>query len=496
MTAHNPIPDAVPEAVLTDDQRHACDWLVSLARVRADTTEEGLPTHVLNRWVIPLLVGSAGSGKNYVCEEVARRLGGLPCRRWDVRPWVTTANRDSDTTLEQLVAYIEANPGGCVVYLAGVDALMSESDNSYLRSVISEVTQFLDQASTRPVRFQKRNGSLIQAKALVIVGGCFAELWGDADVGSPHGADAWQLADREPPSVATAAKWLLECSQLPSSVLQRLSPEPMILRRIDGAQIEKIALRLRDNLPRSLDGLGTAELCAALQSPYGWRAVAALIERAWVEGHEPLPTLEVGAETPAPVPQIICIELPEFDHSDPNRLPPRLGERLGIPSNRSRLIAKARRLGLCTAADLNQLAAVRGYRLPGEDEAETAAAELISRTDFSDIELMAALLSPCIEWHVQAICRGVWMLATFMDGRDPAYLYHEINRARGHLIVRHVARIGRKIYPDALSWRSLLNDYSWMPDPSFQPGMMPDELIRRILATFASRRSEKSSAAE
>ena len=301
MTPSSCYPKREQETVLTADQQHVCAQLLSLALVRASTTETALPVGVLRRWSVPLLVGPAGSGKAYVCEEVALRWGKRLCRRWEVGSWITNSNRISQTTLEQIRAFVSGNPTGCVVYLAGMDLLgvKAEHNASYAVAVAGEITQLLDDASARPARFTGPYGNAIQANVLVVVGGCFAAMWGDAAIDGPSGGEAWRLADGDPLAGPHAiTKWLLEHSRLPADILRRLSPEPLILHRLDREQAQRLAVRLCDNLPPSLDGLRAEEFRDALQSPHGWRAVAALIERAWVDGHDTLFVPQTEATVP------------------------------------------------------------------------------------------------------------------------------------------------------------------------------------------------------
>ena len=476
-------PDTTHEPVLTTDQQRACERLCALARVRSTTTEAELPIGVLNRWSVPLLLGPAASGKAFVCEEVARRWGRKPCRRWEVGSWITNTNRSRDTTPEQIQAFIEANPAGCVVYLAGMDALAVKADHnaSYSVAIAAQITQLLDRASTRPVHFPGREGKAIPANVLVVVGGCFAALWGDAAIDGPSGREAWRLADRDGLAGADAvAKWLLEHSRLPADILRRLAPDPLILHRIEREQADQLALRLRDGLPPSLDGLGADEFSAALQSPHGWRAVAALVERAWVEGHEHLLPPPTNAAIMA---RLVPPTEPPVAKPVAALLPTRLGERLGIPSTRSRLVARARRLGLRTAWDMEKLAIARGYCLPGEDVAGTTITESVERIIFTDTELTAVLLSPCLEMNARVICRGAWMLAAQLAHVGSIAIADEARRARGETVVRHMAWLGSEIYPQHRRWRDLL---LMLPSvrvrPAFAPGIMPDEAIRRVLS--------------
>lgn len=467
---------------MTDDQARACARLLALARVRAGTVEAALPVRVLRHWSVPLLIGPAGSGKAFVCEEVARRWNGKPCRRWEVGSWRVGSSRGGHTTPEQIRTFIADHPAGCVVYLSGVDALAVEAAHnaSYFWLVESEITQLLDHASARPAYFSRRDGTTVRANALVVVGGCFGTLWGDATIGGPGGGEAWRLADAEAlVGSAAVAKWLLEDSRLPTGILRRLSPEPLVLRPIDREQADQIAVRLRDGLPPSLDGLDVDEFSHALQSPCGWRAVAAVVERGWVAAHEPPPGLEVDA--PPQPGQSLPPE--SFEVVPPADLRPEpLGMRLGIPYPRTRLIAKAQRLGLYTVSDLEWLAYARGYRFPGEDQEDTTAKEKVGREEFSDLELTLALLSPYLPWDERAICRGAVLLVAQLAVVAPEAIAHEARRARAELIVRHVAWLAVELRVLTHSWYGLLR---LLPNGrrvvKLKPGVMPDAAIRGML---------------
>ena len=113
----------VVRPVLSDDQHKICERLLLLGKVREMSSESTVSVTVLRRWSVPLLVGPAGSGKGFVCEEVARRSGNKPYRRWELGSWIIVANRSSGTTLEEIQQFITDNPTGCVIYLAGVDTL-------------------------------------------------------------------------------------------------------------------------------------------------------------------------------------------------------------------------------------------------------------------------------------------------------------------------------------------------------------------------------------
>ncbi len=299
-------------------------------------------------------------------------------------------------------------------------------------------------------------------------------------------------------AAATVAKRLPADEQNLVVILRRLAPEPPLLHRLGREEAGRLAARLSECMPPVLDGLDVEEFGAALQSPHGWRAVAALIEGAWVDGHEhlfaspaageaapvppPLSTSRSG-ETTLPVPTQVRAEV------SPAKQPTRLGERLGIPASRARLLGKARRLGLRGVGDLEELAIARGYPLPGEHAPPTAAlAKSVPRATFSDTELTAALLSPCLDYHARAICRGAFLLKARLSEVDPADFVYEARRARGEAVMRHIARIGGELEPGRRRWRDLLLFLpSWSEQPALKPGVMPDEALRLVLT--ASPRS-------
>ena len=283
--AHTPMAGAQPAAVvLTADQRAAVKTLVAMIQARRGSTAAMLPTSLLPRWSVPLLVGPAGGGKAFACAQASRSLGLEGYARWDIGSWSIVASRSGRSTLDQIEKYITAHPDA-LIYLAGVDALSTartsggDSNITYMAAIAAEVEGFLDGATARSAA--PSAGHNDQPRTCVALGGRFASLWGEAEIGGAHGTDAWKLADAEPLAGAEAVgEWLREHSGLPAGILRRVAAEPLVIRHMDRVEAERIAGELCAQLPPAMDGaLRAPELAAALTGPHGWRSLAHRIER-------------------------------------------------------------------------------------------------------------------------------------------------------------------------------------------------------------------------
>ena len=486
-------PHLSQEPVLTGDQQNACERLLAIARVRSRTTEAALPVSVLGRWSVPLLVGPAGSGKEFVCQEVARRLGNKPCRRWEIASWIIVSNRSSGTTLEQIEKFIDDHPQGCVIYLAGIDTLgtTSERNLGYHQARLAEVEQFLDWTASRPMHFIRRDGSALRPNVLVIVGGRFSALWGDNELGGPTGVDAWKNADHEPLAGTRAVSaWLAERSEVPTGILRRVASEPLILRRLDEAEAARLAEIVCRSLPPTLDGIESDELTAALRGPGGWRAVGNVIEQALVSGYEGLSIADdpIAASAPASPPSQAAASAQTITRRKPAKKskPVRLADHLSFGSHRSTLLPQARRLGLTSITHLEALAVARGYLLP---EGDDAGPQIFSadawKAEMRDVELAVALLSPGLEYCERAICRGALMLLRISRITESFWIVREAGRERSWQVIRHVALLGLQAHPQEAHWRNLL---AVLPRestycPALPEGAMPDEAILKVLAS-------------
>lgn len=302
-TARPPVPtsEANPPAILSGDEQAAIDQLLTAATARAEATEAVLPSRLLRRWSVPVLVGPAGAGKAFVCEEFARRRG-WAYRRWQVGSWLIQANRTGNTTFEQIIRHIEDNRGGCVIYLSGLDTLASsirggDQNASYMNAVVGELEYLLDLLTARflPPMTSKTGESFVP-ELMIVVSGRFPGLWGEVEVGTPGGADGWKIADDEPLSGPSAvAAWLSDHSGLPAGIVRRLTAEPLLLPRIAADEAKRIARSIHADLPPSLDGLGIEQIAAALGGPQGWRGVSALVEQSLCAGSD----LPVGPDAGA-----------------------------------------------------------------------------------------------------------------------------------------------------------------------------------------------------
>lgn len=271
--------DAAEAPVLAADQRAVVETLVALVRARKGQGATLPPVPLLPRWSVPLLVGPGGAGKAFACAEAVRRLGLRGHARWEIGSWNIAAARSGRSTLEQIEWYVATHPDA-LIYLAGVDALSTahtgagDANVTYMTTVAAELENFLDGATGRGP------GANEPVRPCVVLGGRFSPLWGEVEVGGVRGADLWKLADAEPLAGAEAVgTWLREHSGLPAGILRRVAAEPLVVRRLDTAEAERVAGELCARLPPALDGaLHAPELAAALAGPHGWRALAHRLE--------------------------------------------------------------------------------------------------------------------------------------------------------------------------------------------------------------------------
>ena len=203
-------------------------------------------------------------------------------------------------TLDQIFGFIEGNSQGCVIYLSGLDTLATarqgDTNVSYLNAVLGELDHLKDVLTRRPDPFA--------TSVILIWGGRFAPLWGESEPGGPAGSDVWKLSDAEPLSDASAvAAWLAEHSGLPSGILRSLTPEPLVLNRLQSYEAARVARCLHAALPPTLDGLERNEIATALAGPQGWRGVSALIESGIV-GASPVTGLNEGASQGSTLPTV------------------------------------------------------------------------------------------------------------------------------------------------------------------------------------------------
>ena len=463
-------------SLLSDDQRSAVDRLLTYLRIRAEASEAALPTRLVPRWGVPLIVGPAGSGKMVVCEEVGRRWGNRPCRRWEIGNWIAGTRSAAGKTEEKSGQFMEANRRGCFIYLAGLDALMRSDGPAGMdcSTFVTQLEAFLDRTTHRRA-----------TSVLVVFGSRFAPLWGDGEAVAHLAGEAWKNPDPVlPPDAGAVAAWMEERSFLPVSILRRLAAEPLLLRPMEGDEAERLATRIHKTLPPSLDGISVEEVYAALKKPQGWHALARIIEHAFVEGHEPmsLPTLDRVEVSPEPRAR----ESVRFKHPKKGE-PILLRHKLRMAPHPSVVLERAKQLGLDTVVSLETLAQKRGYTLPHESLDAVLLSEEVPLENFSDLELMLALLSPSLEFSERAICRGAVMLHAVLAVIAPYIIVGKAREERTELVVRHIAGIGFRLDQNDAGWLSLLtqlpNVTRSAPEPP--PDTYPDEALRQLLADLS-----------
>ncbi len=132
---------------------------------------------------------------------------------------------------------------------------------------------------------------------------------------------------------------------------------------------------------------------------------------------------------------------------------PTFAHKLGIVPHVSRLLHKARRLGLNGLKKLQTLAVQRGciHYTCGDEPA----GELVSKKAFSNEELAIALLSTANPFDPHSQRCGAAMLSD--EGNDVTTLARLAAEERCVAVVRHIARSALRYEPDETYWTRLLD---------------------------------------
>lgn len=461
---------------LTADQQTSMHRLLGLLRARATLTEAGLSGQTMACWSAPLLLGSAGSGKMRVCEEVARRWSNRPCRRWELATWMLRGGYGTSQTAEDLNAYIKANPDGCVVYLSGVERLVLGRTHCvhYTHAVIAEVCHFLDRALERGSNSVRRR-STASAAPLVVLGGDYPALRRHRQVADDDAMNDWKdTADELPSEPSALAAWLREKSGLPVELLSRVGGSPLLLQPPSEKEAARLAAEFHQHLPPSYDGIEVDELSAELRGPRGWHAVMEKVEWAFADDGVDTP-LSAGA--PPVNYQRIKAEL--YSSKIPKKAKLSLAAyRSRRPAHGSELFERAKQLGLDSLPEMDAVARVRGYTVPGE-KMNTLSRRMVSAEEYSDSDVMFSLLSFDFEDHARALCRGAVMLHVLLTSMTAKMIAASAREMQAESVVRHIAMLGLCLSPEDLQWRKLLTQIQVISpsSPGFCFGAMPDDEI-------------------
>lgn len=142
-------------------------------------------------------------------------------------------------------------------------------------------------------------------------------------------------------------------------------------------------------------------------------------------------------------------------------------QKLRMTPHISPLLQKAKRLGLDSAELLERLAVARGcwhYRNPG-----LVQPQMVSEADFSNEELAAALLSPCLPYSPHSIRVGGAMLGATENNVKVLARLAVIERCASPF--RYVANAALRFEPENPFWRRLLDHLPEAPTPP--DGVMP-----------------------
>jgi len=144
-----------------------------------------------------------------------------------------------------------------------------------------------------------------------------------------------------------------------------------------------------------------------------------------------------------------------------------LAEKLGTTPHISPLLQKAKRLGLDSPELLEGLAVIRGcwhYRSP-----DLVPVPEVSESKFTNEELSAALLSPCLPYSPHTLRVGAAMLGA--TSNDVEVLAHLAASERCAVPMRYIANAALRFEPNNPFWRQLLES---LPEtPPVKDGVMP-----------------------
>ncbi len=129
-----------------------------------------------------------------------------------------------------------------------------------------------------------------------------------------------------------------------------------------------------------------------------------------------------------------------------------LAEKLGIAAPMSRVLPRARELGLANPAALESLAVARGcwhYRQP-----EVPAFPPVTESQFSNEDLAIALLSPSQPYSPHTIRLGAAMLGAV--GNSPERLARQSKAEGCETVVHYIAKAATQFEPEQPHWRELL----------------------------------------
>jgi hypothetical protein len=141
-----------------------------------------------------------------------------------------------------------------------------------------------------------------------------------------------------------------------------------------------------------------------------------------------------------------------------------LANRLGTGSHLSPLMQKARRLGVFSPDDLEEIAITRGLRYFGQtsDHGNKSTSKAIDPKNFTNGELAIALMSPSLPYSLTRLRMAGAMLGA--EGVSPPEILRLARLERCESIVRHIAECAFKVEPHHPLWSALLEHL-----PDFAP---------------------------
>jgi len=148
-----------------------------------------------------------------------------------------------------------------------------------------------------------------------------------------------------------------------------------------------------------------------------------------------------------------------------------LANRMGTSTHISPLMHKAKRLGVASPDDLEEIAIARGLRYFGQASGfgNGNTMDALNPENFTNGELAIALMSPSLPYSLTRLRMAGAMLGA--EDVSPPEILRLARLERCETIVRHIAECAFKVEPLQPLWTTLLEHLPHLPPPP--PDILP-----------------------